>query len=167
VGSPWEVNLLPRWQLLEPGQESRELEQGSLELVRRRSCSGLSAATWWERPSIPCRSAVLSGVDQHSLALAGVRPWRCSLHSWPQCPRCPRAGHREWPECLWIAGWTRWCGGSHLACQAPPEVPHKLGWLEVAHHEHKELADALLSRGGQPPHELCPRCCIGVLFRQS
>jgi hypothetical protein len=37
------------------------LEQGSLKLLRRWSCSALSAASWRERSSISCRSAVLFG----------------------------------------------------------------------------------------------------------
>jgi hypothetical protein len=39
---------------------SLELRRGFLGLARRRSCSVLSAATWQERSSIPCRGAVLS-----------------------------------------------------------------------------------------------------------
>jgi hypothetical protein len=34
------------------------------------------------------------------------------------------------------------------------EVPQKLGQFAVAHLERKELMDALLATGGQPPHEL-------------
>jgi hypothetical protein len=30
--------------------------------------------------------------------------------------------------------------------------------------EREELADALLSRGGQSSHELGPQCGVGVLF---
>jgi hypothetical protein len=42
------------------------------------------------------------------------------------------------------------------------EVPQKVGWLEVAHLERKELADVLLSRRGQPPHHLGPQRGVGV-----
>jgi hypothetical protein len=47
-----------------------------------------------------------------------------------------------------------------------PEVLQKLGWLAVAHLERKELADALRSGGGQPPHQLCPQRGVGVSFRR-
>jgi hypothetical protein len=47
-------------------------------------------------------------------------------------------------------------------------VPQKLGRFTVAHLlEPMELADALLPRGGQPPHELCPQLGVGVLIRRS
>jgi hypothetical protein len=44
------------------------------------------------------------------------------------------------------------------------ELPQKLGRLAVPHLECEELADALLSRGGQSLHELGPQCGVGVLF---
>jgi hypothetical protein len=57
---PREGDLLLGRQFLELGRGSLVLGQGSLELVWRRSCSALSAATWRERSSIPYRSALLS-----------------------------------------------------------------------------------------------------------
>jgi hypothetical protein len=56
--------LGPRWESLVLEQGTLELRGGPLKLVRRRSCSALSAATWRERPLISCRSAVMLGVDQ-------------------------------------------------------------------------------------------------------
>jgi hypothetical protein len=55
-----------------------------------------------------------------------------------------------------------------VAClEQAPEVSEKLRQLEVAHLlECKELADALLSRGGQPPHQLNPQHGIGLSFWQ-
>jgi hypothetical protein len=47
---------------LELREGSFELREWSLKLVRRRTCSVLSAATWRERSSISCRSVVLLGV---------------------------------------------------------------------------------------------------------
>jgi hypothetical protein len=102
-----EGDLLPGWRFLEPGRGSLELEQGSLELrwgsiklVQRRSYWAPSAATWWERSSIPCRSVVLwEGGTQRSIAPAGVRPWRCGPHSGLQRTSCPQAGRQEWPAC--------------------------------------------------------------------
>jgi hypothetical protein len=45
-------------------------------------------------------------------------------------------------------------------------VPEKLGRLAVAHLlERKELADALLSQGEQPPRQLGPQCGVQVSFR--
>jgi hypothetical protein len=48
-----------------------------------------------------------------------------------------------------------------------PEVPQELRWLMVAHLERKELVDVLLSRGGQPPHELGLQCGVGALLGQG
>jgi hypothetical protein len=63
-----EGNPLPGRRFMEIGRGSLELEQGflelqqgSLKLVQRHSFSAVSAATWWERSSIPCRSVALSG----------------------------------------------------------------------------------------------------------
>jgi hypothetical protein len=146
---------LPGRRFLEPGRGSVDSEQGSLELrrgflklVRRRSCSTLSAATWPERSSIPCRSAVQSGgggVDQLSLAPAGARPRISGPHGGLRRPSCPRPGRREWLECWEVAGWTRWC--EEVVWGEAPEMSHKLGRLVVANLEREELADALLSQG--------------------
>jgi hypothetical protein len=47
-----------------------------------------------------------------------------------------------------------------------PEVPLNLGRLVDAHLlEPKELEAALLSGGGQPPHQFGPHRCVGVMFR--
>jgi hypothetical protein len=48
-----------------------------------------------------------------------------------------------------------------------PQVPQKLGRLTFNHLERKELADSLLSRGGQPPQERGPQRGAGVLFGWS
>jgi hypothetical protein len=46
-------------------------------------------------------------------------------------------------------------------------VPKKLGQLAVVHLlQHKELADALLSQGGQPPHQFGLQHGVGFLFWQ-
>jgi hypothetical protein len=64
------------------GRGSRVLEQGSMELrgkslklVRGRSCSALSAATWRERSWVSCRRAVLLG----GWTNASERPLGCDL----------------------------------------------------------------------------------------
>jgi hypothetical protein len=44
------------------------------------------------------------------------------------------------------------------------EVPQVQGRLAVAHLELKKLVDELLSRRGQPPHQLCPERGVGVWF---
>jgi hypothetical protein len=78
---------------------------------------------------------------------------------WPARMACTFQGS-QLDEMLW-SRLSGTCGGE------APEMSKKLGGLAVAHVlKRKEVAVALLSRGGQPPHQLHPERGVVVSLQR-